>query len=494
MRGKQKTIQESYPTEATRESPGSEGAHSTSPVDNEVGTIYHDLIEKVLDDGNIDEALKRVVSNNGKPGMDGMTVLELKAILPEIRESMKDSIRTGKYRPKPVRRAEITKPDGGVRNLGIPTAMDRLVQQMIAQVLVPIFDLMFSDSSYGFRPGRSAHDALLRVKDLYDDGYTVVVSLDLSKYFDTIPQDDLMNIIRRTVKDKTLLDLIKRFLKSGVALPNGLNVTTEEGTPQGGPLSPILANIYLDSFDKLMEERNLKSVRYADDINIYVRTPRAAERVMESCANYLEGKLRLRVNREKSAIGSPMDLKFLSFKLIRTKDGDIWFAPHEKAIKRFKDRIREIFRSQRGSSIQRLVDKLKEYEKGWMGYFGTGPERDYKALDAWIRRRMRAFMLKQWKTPKNRQKQLNRIGQLHRQGKTWEAVRALSYRKHVWRAAHQWAADRVLNNNALREETGMYYLTSSWEKVQSRFPKSPLRNRTVGSVGGRQSTLSEFVG
>ncbi len=493
MRGKQKTEQESCPRGSTRESPGPEGAHSISSVDDEVGTVYRDLIEEVLDDGNIDEALKQVVRNNGKPGVDGMTVHELEARMPDMREPLKESIRTGKYRPKPVRRVEIPKPDGGARNLGIPTATDRLVQQMIAQVLVPIFDPMFSDSSFGFRPGRSAHDALQRVKDLYDEGYTVVVSLDLSKYFDTIPQDDLMNIIRRTVKDRTLVDLIKRFLKSGVALPNGLNVTTDEGTPQGGPLSPILANIYLDSFDKLMEARGLKSVRYADDINVYVRTPRAAERVMESCARYLEGKLGLKVNREKSAIGSPMDLKFLGFKLIETKDGETWFAPHEKAIKRFKDRIRGIFRSHRGSSIGSLVAELTKYEKGWMGYFGTGFVNTYESLDAWIRRRMRAFMLRQWKTPKNRRKQLNRIGRLHRRGKTWDVVKGLSVKKHMWRASCHVSIHSVLNNMALREETGMYCLASSWDKVQSRFPKSPLRNRTVGSVGGRQSTLSEYI-
>ena len=493
MCGKQKTNPESHSGGARTESPEPERAPSISISEIDGRVTYDNLIETLLSDDNIETALKQVVANRGAPGVDGMTVHELRDRLPELIGPVKESIRAGKYKPKPVRRVEIPKPDGGVRNLGIPTVMDRLVQQMIAQVMTPIFEPTFSDSSFGFRPGRSAHDAILRVRDLYEEGYTVAVSIDLRKYFDTIPQDLLMTTIRRTIRDLNFTGLVKKFLKSGVAMPDGLEVKTEEGAPQGGPLSPLLANIYLDQFDKELERRGLRSVRYADDANIYVRSPRAAERVMASCTEYLEKKLKLTVNKDKSSIGSPMELKFLGFRLVETKDG-IWIAPHEKAIKRFKDRIRAITKRHRGVPLDTVITELRSYTRGWFGYYGIGPVLSFfDGLDGWVRRRIRAFILTQWKTSKNIQKNLKRIGNLSYEGRSWQAVCSVSYKKHKWRASKSPIMHRVLNNANLQAETGMYYMADDWTKVQARFPRSPLRNRTVGSVGGRQTSLLDFV-
>ena len=480
--------------EVRTESPGPGGAPSISVSEIDGRVTYDDLIEPLLSDDNIQRALEQVVSNRGAPGVDGMTVHELRDRLPELLDSLKESIRAGKYKPKPVRRTEIPKPDGGVRNLGIPTVTDRLVQQMMAQLMVPIFDPMFSDSSFGFRPGRSAHDAIMRVVELYDEGYTVAVSIDLRKYFDTIPQDNLMKLIRATIRDLRFTGLVKRFLKSGVAMPDGLLVRTEEGTPQGGPLSPLLANIYLDQFDRELERRGLRFVRYADDVQIYVKSQRAAERVMESCSEFLERKLKLTVNREKSVIGSPMELKYLGFRLVRMSDGSTWVMPHGKSVERFKERIRAITKRHRGVRSDVVITELRRYMRGWFAYFGIGPnESFFDRLDGWVRRRIRAFLLTQWKTPKNIQRQLKRIGMVSYEGVSWSSVRSVSYRKHNWRASRSPVVHHILNNANLQGETGMYYMTDDWMKVQARFPRSPLRNRTVGSVGGRQASLLEYM-
>lgn len=490
---KQKTGTDSYLMGARTESPRPDGAPNISSLEIDGRVTYDNLIETMLSKKNIDTALERVVANRGAPGVDGMTVYELRDKLPGLVDSLRESIRTGKYKPSPVRRVEIPKPDGGVRNLGIPTVMDRLVQQMMAQVMTPMFEPIFSDSSYGFRPGRSAHDAIQKVKELYEEGYTFAVSMDLKKYFDTIPQDNLMIVIRRTIRDLTFTGLIKKFLKSGVAMPNGLYVKTEEGAPQGGPLSPLLANIYLDQLDKELEHRGLRFVRYADDVNIYVRSQRAAERVMASCTEYLEKKLRLEVNREKSTIGSPMELKFLGFRLAETPYG-VWIAPHEKSKKRFKDRIREITKRHRGVRLETVTSELKSYERGWFGYYGIGPGIGFfENLDGWIRRRIRAFMLVQWKTPKNIQRNLKRIGGIPHDCKSWEYVKSVSYKRHKWRASLSPVIHRILNNDDLQHETGMYYMTDDWSKIQARFPRSPLPNGTMGSVGGRQTSLLEFM-
>jgi len=257
------------------------------------------LFEKVLNRDNLNSAFKRVVKNGGSAGIDGMKTNELLDYLRKEKEELLESLRNGKYKPKPVKRVEIPKPGGGVRLLGIPTVLDRMIQQALVQVLQPIFDAKFSDSSYGYRPGRKAQDAVEKSKQYYEEGYKVVVDIDLSKYFDTINHDLLMGYVREEVQDRQVLELIKKYLKSGVMV-NGIREATEKGSPQGGPLSPLLSNIYLDKFDKEMEARGHRHIRYADDIAVYVKSKRAGERVLESCRRYLEGKLKLKMNEEKS--------------------------------------------------------------------------------------------------------------------------------------------------------------------------------------------------
>ena len=289
-----------------------------------------DLLERILSRGNLNRAYKRVKANKGAPGIDGMTVEDALPWLREHREELLDQIRSGKYKPQPVRRREIPKPDGGVRKLGIPTVVDRIIQQAIAQQITPIFEPLFSDGSYGYRPGRSAQMAIQKVKEYAEQGYTTAVLIDLSKYFDMLNHDLLMNMVREEVHDRRVIELIKRFLKSGV-MENGLLVKTEEGSPQGGPLSPLLANIYLNKFDHEMESRGVHVIRYADDIVVLARTPRAGQRLLESSRRYLEGKLKLRMNTEKSRVVSVYairNFKFLGFALGKGKNG-VFIRAHE---------------------------------------------------------------------------------------------------------------------------------------------------------------------
>ena len=298
------------------------GARSADRQETEE-TDGADLLERILSRGNLNRAYKRVKANKGAPGMD--------------------QIRSGKYKPQPVRRKEIPKPDGGTRKLGIPTVVDRIIQQAIAQQLTPIFEPLFTDGSYGYRPGRSAQMAIQKVKEYAEQGYTTAVLIDLSKYFDTLNHDLLMNMVREEVHDKRVIELIKRFLKSGV-MENGLLVRTEEGSPQGGPLSPLLANIYLNKYDHEMEGRGVHVIRYADDIVVLARTPRAAARLLESSRRYLEGKLKLRMNMEKSKVVSVYSIrnfKFLGFALGKGKDG-VFIRAHAKSLKKAKQKLKEL--------------------------------------------------------------------------------------------------------------------------------------------------------
>ena len=302
-----------------------------------------ELLEKVLERENLNRAYKRVKANKGAPGIDGMTVEEVLPWLKEHKGELLESIRNGKYKPSPVRRKEIPKGDGGVRKLGIPTVIDRIIQQAIAQVLIPIYEPTFSDGSYGYRPKRSAKDAIVKVREYADEGYRYAVCLDLSKYFDTLNHELLMNMLRERIHDKRLIDLIKKYLKSGV-MENGVVTKTEEGSPQGGNLSPLLANIYLDRFDKEFESRGVKVVRYADDIVLLAKSERAAERLLETSTRYLEMKLTLRVNTEKSravSIYSIRNFKFLGFALGRNKKGT-YIRVHAKSLKRAKQKLREL--------------------------------------------------------------------------------------------------------------------------------------------------------
>ena len=353
------------------------------------------LMEEVCERENCKQALARVKSNKGSPGIDGMTVEQLPGYLKEHWPAIREQMLSGTYRPQPVRRVEIPKPDGGVRELGIPTVLDRFIQQAVMQVMQRRWDRTFSDHSYGFRPGRSAHQAVEKAQEYLAEGYRWVVDLDLEKFFDRVNHDRLMARIARRVSDKRLLKLIRAFLTAGV-MEGGLVSPIDEGTPQGGPISPLLSNIVLDELDQELEKRGLRFVRYADDCNIYVRSQRAGERVMESITRYITKKLKLKVNDKKSAVGQPQERKFLGFSFTWEREPRRRIAP--KAIARFKKRIRELTRRTRGVSIERMTEEVSRYLRGWLGYFGRCQTPSVlERLEMWLRRRLRSVMWKQWK-------------------------------------------------------------------------------------------------
>ena len=367
MQRPQKTAKVGCTCEGMVETESNEGACSITTLETERKDGAECLLERILDRDNLNQAYLKVKQNGGAAGIDGMTIEEMLPYLKEHREGLLEELYSGKYKPKAVRRVEIPKPDGGKRMLGVPTVIDRMIQQAIVQVLQPIFERTFSDNSYGFRPKRRVVQAMQKAVEYYDEGYRHVVDLDLAKYFDTVNHDILIEMIREEVKDDRVIDLIRKFLKSGVMI-NGLINPTNEGTPQGGNLSPLLSNIYLTAFDELLESRGHKFVRYADDCNIYVKSRRAAERVMANCVKFLEGKLKLKVNRTKSQVGSPLKLKFLGFSLckIGKRTG---IRPHGKSIKRFRDKIRELTSRKQARPIEMIMKRIKVYTTGWLGYY-----------------------------------------------------------------------------------------------------------------------------
>ena len=351
------------------------------------------LMESVVCQDNMVKAYKQVKRNGGSPGIDGMTVEELGPYLSEHWSELREALLTGTYQPQPVKRVNIPKPGGGTRKLGVPTAVDRLVQQAVLQVLQPQWDRTFSEWSFGFRPGRSAHQALRRAQQHLRRGFRWVVDMDLEKFFDRVNHDKLMGEVAKRVQDRRLLTLIRSFLKAGVLDHDALHETVE-GTPQGGPLSPLLANLLLDELDRELEKRGHRFIRYADDCNIYVRSLRAGLRVLESISRYLSCKLKLKVNEAKSAVGRPWERKFLGFSFSRR--GFRLFVS-EAAEKRFKEKIREITRRTRGRSIRQVVREVREYLLGWGNYFGHSELKSrFKELDSWIRRRLRCYLWKQW--------------------------------------------------------------------------------------------------
>lgn len=354
------------------------------------------LLERVLERPNMQAALRRVRRNRGSPGVDGMTIKELGPWLMDHWLDVKAAILAGSYQPMPVKRQEIPKPGGGVRELGIPTVLDRLIQQAILQVLQPIFDPSFSEFSFGFRPGRSAHDALRCAQGYIQDGRRVVVDVDLEKFFDRVHHDVLMSRLERRIGDRRLLGLIRRYLVSGV-MAGGVVIERSEGTPQGGPLSPLLANALLDEVDKELERRGHAFVRYADDGQVYVRSRRAGERVF-ALLRRLFGGLKLRINESKSAIVSAFSCTFLGFAFWAGPRGQVKFRVSRKALDRMRDRVRQETRRTGGRSIEQVAGKLRSFIIGWRGYFRLADTpRVMAALDGWIRRRMRALQLKQWK-------------------------------------------------------------------------------------------------
>jgi len=349
-------------------------------------------MERILSRENLLRAFRQVERNGGSPGIDGMTVKELRPYLRDNWLSIRDALIRGKYRPRPVRRVEIPKPGGGLRKLGIPTVLDRFIQQGILQVLQSICDPKFSPFSYGFRPGRSCHQAVQQAQRYIRCGYAWVVDLDLEKFFDRVNHDVLMRKLASFISDRKVLRLINRYLQSGV-LVGGVLEATVEGTPQGGPLSPLLANVLLDSFDRELERRGLLFVRYADDSNIYVRSRRSAIRVLRSVSQYLSRHLKLQVNKSKSAVGRPWERQFLGFSFTTTRKRCL----SVKALKQVKAKIRELTRRTRGRKILDVIKELRLYLRGWIGYYGYIEIRSIlKELDSWIRRKLRCYLLKQW--------------------------------------------------------------------------------------------------
>lgn len=415
MRSRDEQRQQNISQESSRQReavkpPGYAGAPSSSPAQVAPSSRedQSEVLERMLEGTNLRDAYKRVVQNGGAPGVDGVTVAELQAYLKTHWETVKAELLAGTYRPSPVRRVEIPKPGGGVRLLGIPTVLDRFLQQALLQVMNPIFDAEFSPHSHGFRPGKRAHDAVKEAQSYIRSGLRWTVDMDLEKFFDRVNHDMLMARVARKVKDKRVLKLIRAYLNAGV-MENGVCQKTEEGTPQGGPLSPLLANILLDDLDKELTRRGLHFVRYADDCNIFVASKRAGERVMESVIRFVEGKLRLKVNRDKSAVARPWNRKFLGFSFTSHKQSAIRLAP--KTISRFKEKVREFTNRTSPMSMEERIAKLNRYTMGWLGYFRLASAKNHcEQLDEWIRRRLRMCLWKQWKRVRTRIRELRALG------------------------------------------------------------------------------------
>ena len=420
-----------------------------------------DLLEQILSRDNLNRAYKRVKANKGAPGIDGMTIGDALPWLREHREELLDSIRKGKYKPQPVRRKEIPKPDGGVRKLGIPTVIDRIIQQAIAQQLVPIYEPLFSDDSYGYRPGRSAQQAIQKVKQYAEQGYTSAVLVDLSKYFDTLNHELLMNLLRKNIHDKRVIELVKRYLKAGV-MENGLRVRTTEGSPQGGPLSPLLANIYLNEYDREMANRGVPVIRYADDIVVLAKSPRAAQRLLESTQRYLEGKLKLKINAEKSKVVSVFSIrnfKFLGFALGKGKNG-VYIRVHAKSLKKAKAKLKELTSRSQGRNVRKVMENVKVYIRGWLGYFGIASMRTtMREWDGWLRRRFRMYIWKQWKKPGTRVKNLIKLGM-----SAWWAHINGNSRKGYWAIAGSGILTHTITNKRLAQ-AGYYSILDRYESL-----------------------------
>ena len=371
-----------------------------------------DILGKILNKDNLNRAYKRVKANKGAPGVDGMTIEEAFLWLKEHNHELTERIRKGHYTPSPVRRVEIPKPDGGVRKLGIPTVIDRIIQQAMSQQLIPIYEPKFSEGSFGYRPGRSAKGAVQRIREYAEQGYTRAVVLDLSKYFDTLNHELLVNILRRDVKDERVIQMIKRYLRSGV-MENGVVVETEEGSPQGGNLSPLLANVYLNEFDQEFNKRGVPCIRYADDIVLLAKSERASERLLESSTKYLEGTLKLKVNREKSrtvSVFAIRNFKYLGFCLGKNGKG-IYVRVHGKSWKKAKDKLRMLTSRSRCGSIVKTMERIKEYMRGWLNYYSMADmKNNIERLNGWLYRRIRMCIWKQWKLPRTRMRKLTGLG------------------------------------------------------------------------------------
>ena len=386
-----------------------------------------ELLEKVLNDNNLFEAYKKVYKNKGTSGVDGITIDELGYYMYLHKEEIKEQIRNRKYKPSPVKRVYIPKDNGDKRGLGIPTVVDRVIQQAIVQVLSPIYEKQFSETSYGFRPNRSCEMAIIKLLEYFNDGYTWVVDIDLQKFFDTVCHDKLISIIMKTIHDGELVSLIRKYLVSGV-MEKGVVSPIKVGTPQGGNLSPLLSNIMLNELDKELEKRGLKFTRYADDCIIVVQSEKAANRVIESITKFIEKKLGLKVNVEKSKIARPNQIKYLGYGFYYTKTGIVKPKPHLKSIQKFKRKLKQITKRSWSLSLDERIIKLNQVIRGWINYFRIADMKAYMArISKHLRRRIRCIIWKQWKIPRKR------IAALVKLGASIEQAKAIAFsRKSYW--------------------------------------------------------------
>ena len=424
-----------------------------------------DILGKILNKDNLNRAYKRVKANKGAPGVDGMTIEEAFEWLKEHNHELTERIRKGHYTPSPVRRVEIPKPDGGVRKLGIPTVIDRIIQQAMSQQLIPIYEPKFSEGSFGYRPGRSAKDAVQRIKEYAEQGYTKAVVLDLSKYFDTLNHELLVNILRRDVKDERVIQMIKRYLRSGV-MENGVVVETEEGSPQGGNLSPLLANVYLNEFDREFNKRGVPCIRYADDIVLLAKSERASERLLESSTKYLEETLKLKVNREKSrtvSVFAIRNFKYLGFCFGKNGKG-IYVRVHGKSWKKAKETLRKLTSRSKCGSIIKTMERIKEYMRGWLNYYSMADmKNNIEGLNEWLYRRIRMCIWKQWKLPRTRMRKLIGLGVNSHYAAT------IAYdRKGYWFNAGNKAVNWALSKERLIN-WGFYDLTTAYQSMHVNY-------------------------
>lgn len=406
-----------------------------------------ELLEKVLNDNNLFEAYKQVYKNKGASGVDGVTVDELGKYMYLHKEEIKEQIRKRKYKPSPVRRVYIPKENGDKRGLGIPTVVDRLIQQAIVQVLSPIYEKQFSETSYGFRPKRSCEMAIIKLLEYFNDGYIWIVDIDLQKFFDTVCHDKLISIIMKTIHDGELVSLIRKYLVSGV-MENGVVSPTKVGTPQGGNLSPLLSNIMLNELDKELEKRGLRFTRYADDCIILVKSEKAANRVMESITKFIENKLGLKVNVEKSKVARPNQIKYLGYGFYYTKTGIIKPKPHLKSIQKFKRKLKQFTKRSCSISLDERIVKLNQVIRGWINYFRIANMKEcLKNITSHLNRRIRCIIWKQWKIPKHR------IICLIKLGINKNTAKACAYaRKSYWATSRVYPIQRAISNERLKRK------------------------------------------
>ena len=417
------------------------------------------LWEQIFSRRNLFAALARVEANGGAPGVDGLTVEALRPYLKAHWLEIRAALDAERYRPQPVRRVEIPKPDGGMRLLGIPTVVDRLIQQVVAQVLTPLFDPQFSEHSYGFRPKRSAHQAIEGAQAYLEEGYDWVVDIDLEQFFDRVNHDALMARVGRVVTDRRVKRLIHLYLISGVMV-EGVVMASEEGTPQGGPLSPLLSNIMLDDLDKELERRGHRFVRYADDCNIYVQSARAGERVMESVKHFIEEKLKLKVNERKSAVARATKRKFLGYSFLKRK-GEILRRVAERSLERLKDKVRIITRRTSAEPLSVILERINRLVKGWIGYYRLADTPSvFKELDEWLRHRLRQLLWKRWKRPKTRYREL-----VARGVPLSSAREAAGSGKGCWRLSASPPVHQALNNAYWRAQ-GLVSFSDRYQQLR----------------------------